>query len=135
MRRWAAQFFQAAEASQPGGIAHQFSQPPVIGMLIFNQTRGEHCAWTNTADNSRQFSCVSGAKFQMSIAVKFDEFNRCTQQASGFFRFSYSFSGCAMRSGFAARTNDKMHFASGMRFARDDAAAAKFDVVGMRSKG
>ena len=40
-----------------------------------------------------------------------------------------------MRSGFAARTNDKMHFASGMRFARDDAAAAKFDVVGMRAKG
>ena len=74
-------------------------------MLIFNQTRGKHCAWTNTADNSRQFSCVSGAKFQMGITVKFDEFNRCTQQASGFFRFSYSFSGCAMRSGFAGIEN------------------------------
>jgi hypothetical protein len=36
--RWVAQFFQAAEASQPGGIADKFAQTPVIGMLIFNQT-------------------------------------------------------------------------------------------------
>ena len=78
MRWWAAQFFQAAEASQPGGIADQFAQTPVIGMLIFNQTRGKHCAWTNASDNCRQLSCVSGAKFQMRITVKFDEFNCCT---------------------------------------------------------
>src|ERR1700746_1517735 len=135
MRWWAAQFFQAAEGSQPGGISHQFSQTPVIGMLIFNQTRGKHCAWTNAADNFRQFSCVNGAKFQTSITIKFDEFDRCTQQPSGFFRLSYSFFGCTVSSSFAARANHKMHFASGMCFARDDAAAAKFNVVGMRAKG
>ncbi len=134
MRWWAAQFFQAAEASQSGGIAHQFSQTPVIGMLIFNRTRGKHCAWTNAADNFRQFSRVSSAKLQMSIPVEFDEFNRCAQQLSGFFRFSYSLSGCAVSSSFTARTNDKMHLASGLRFAGDDAAAAKFNVVGVRAK-
>ena len=135
MGRWLGRFFQAAEASQPGCITHHFSQTPVIGMLIFNRTWGQHRAWTNTADNSRYLNGVSETEFQMGITVKFDEFNRCTQQASGFFRFSYSFSGCAMRSGFAARTNDKMHFASRMRFARDDAAAAKFNVVGMGAEG
>jgi hypothetical protein len=71
----------------------------------------------------------------MSITVKFDEFKRCAQQPSGFFRLSYSLSGRTVSSSFAARTNDKMRFASGMRFARDDAAAAKFNVVGMRAKG
>ena len=135
MRRWAAQFFQAAEASQPGGIAHQFSQTPVIGMLIFDQTWGEHRAWTNAADNFRQFNGVSGAKFQMSITVQFDEFNRRTEQSGGFFRFSDSLFGRTISSSFAARANDKMRFASGMCFARNDAAAAKFNVVGMRAKG
>src|ERR1700693_1570031 len=130
MRRWAAELLQAAEASQPGGIAHQFSQTPVIGMLIFNQSRGQHCAWTNAANNFRQLMCVSDAKFQMSIPVKFDEFDRCPQQSGGFFRFSDSFFGGTMGSGFAARANDKMHFASRMCFARDYSAATKFNVVG-----
>jgi hypothetical protein len=79
--------------------------------------------------------CVSGANFQTSITVKFDKFDRRTQQSGGFFRFSDSLFRGTVSSGFAARANDKMHFASGMRFARDHATAAKFNVVGMRAKG
>ena len=78
---------------------------------------------------------VSGAKFQMGITVKFDEFNRCAQKAAAFFASAIRCFGCAMRSSFAARANDKMRFASGASFVRDDAAAAKLDVVGMRAKG
>jgi hypothetical protein len=47
----------------------------------------------------------------MRITIQFDEFNGCTQQPSGLFGFSYSLSGRTMRSSFAARANDKVHFA------------------------
>src|SRR5271156_2540886 len=104
-------------------------------MLIVNQTRGQHSARTKTADNPRQFNCVNGAKFQLSITIELDEFNRCAQQSSGFFCLSYSLSGCAMSSSLTARTNDKMHFAPGTRFAGDDAAAPKFNIVGVCAKG
>ena len=104
-------------------------------MLIVDWTRGQHDVRTNTADSSRQLNRVRGAKFQLSITIKLDEFNRCTEQFSGFFGFSGSLSGCPMSSSLAARTNNKMHFAPGLRLAGDDAAAAKFNVVGMRAKG
>ena len=58
----------------------------MIGMLVFDQARREHDAGPHAADDARQFDGVSGADFQMRVAVQFDEFNRCAQQRGGFFR-------------------------------------------------
>jgi hypothetical protein len=129
------QFLQSAEAGQSSGIPHQFSQAPVIGMLIFHRSWGKHFGRTNPADNFCQPNRVNGSKLQMSITVKLDEFNRRAQQSSGFFGFSDPLFRGTVSASFTARTNDEVHFASGMRFARDHATAAEFDVVGMRTKG
>ena len=71
----------------------------------------------------------------MSITVQFDEFNRRPEQSGGFLCLGDSLFGRAVSAGFAARANHQMRLASGLRFAGDDAAAAKFDVVGMGAKG
>jgi len=71
----------------------------------------------------------------MSIAVQLDEFNRRTQQSSSFFGFGNALFGGTVSAGLTARTNDEMHFASGLRFTGDHATAAEFNVVGMRAKG
>ena len=63
-----------------------------------------------------EFDGVSGADFQMRIAVEFDKFNRGAEQRRGFFRFGDSLLRRAMSAGFAARTNDKMRLASGAGF-------------------
>ena len=104
-------------------------------MLVFDQTRREHDAGTNPPDDSRQFDGVSGANFQMRVAIQFDKFNRCAEKRGGFFRLGRPLFRRAVRSGFAARADDKMRLAPGACFAGDDAAAAEFDVVGMRAKG
>ena len=89
MRRQVAQFLDAAITGQPAGIAHQLSQPRMIGMLIFDQARREHDARPHAADDARQFDCVSRANFKMRIAVQFDEFNCCAQKRGGFFRLGH----------------------------------------------
>ena len=70
----------------------------------------------------------------MRIAVEFEEFDRRAQQGGGFFRLGSALFRRAMRTGFAAGTNDKMRLASGGGFAGNDPAATEFDVVGMRAK-
>ena len=88
----------------------------MIGMLVFDQTRREHDAGPHAPDDFCQFDGVSGANFQMRIAVQFDEFNRCAEQRGGFFCLGRALFGRAVRAGFAARTNDKMRFAAGTAF-------------------
>ena len=79
---------------------------------------------------------VGGADLQVRVAVEFDEFDRRTQQRGGSFRASpNALRGRAVSAGFAARADDEVRRAAGAGFARDHAAAAEFDVVGMRAKG
>ena len=78
---------------------------------------------------------MSRANFQMCVAIKFEKFNRGPEQRGGFFCLGGPLFRCAVGAGFATRANDEMRFAPGLGFARDNAAAAEFDVVGMRAKG
>ena len=89
----------------------------------------------HAADDARQFDGVGGANFKMRITVQFDKLNRCAEKCGGFFCLGNALCGRAMSPGFTARANDKMRRATGEGFFRDDAAASKFDVVGMRAEG
>ena len=111
------QFFQTAISRQSGGVTHQSSQTPRDRDADFQPDSAPARVPGRTRRiDSCQFDRMSGANFQMRIAVKFDEFNGCAQQPGGFFRFSDALFGRAVRSGFAARANDKMRFASGASF-------------------
>jgi len=133
--RRSSQFLQATETSKPRGISHNSSQLGVVGVLILNQTWRKHDAWSHTAQNASQFDGVSGADFEVSITIEFNEFNRCTEKRCGFFCLGHSLLGRAVSSGFAARTNDKIRRASGASLPRNHTAATEFDVIGMRAEG
>ncbi len=103
-------------------------------MLVFHQTRREHRAWAHPPQDSSQLDCMSGANFQACVAIQLDKFDGRAQQRRGFFGFGGALFGRAVGSGFAARGDDQMRFASGASLARDNAAAAEFDVVRVRPK-
>ena len=69
------------------------------------------------------------------IAVEFDEFDRRAQERRRLFGLGGSLRRRAVGRRFAARTDDEVSLPAGPRFLRDDAAAAEFDVVGVRAKG
>ena len=104
-------------------------------MLVFHQARRQHDAGPDAPDDPRQFDGVSGADFQVRVAVEFEKFDRGAQQRGGFFGLGGALLRRAVAAGFAARADDKMRLASGPGFLRDHAAAAEFDVVGMRAEG
>ena len=87
------------------------------------------------ADQAGKLDGVGGAHFQMRVAVQLDEFKGSAEEGGGFFRLGRPLRGRAARAGFAARAEDKMGGPAGAGLAGDDAAAGKFDVVGMRAKG
>ena len=74
----------------------------MVGMLIFHHARREHCTWTDTADNFRQFDGVGGADFQMRVTIEFDELNRRAKNFRRRFRLGRPLFGRAVRARFAA---------------------------------
>ncbi len=78
--RWhTTQFLHAAVTGEPAGVAHQLSEPRMIGMLVFDQARRQHDAGPHAPNDAGQFDGVGGADFEMRIAVQFDKFNRCAE--------------------------------------------------------
>ena len=64
MARPAAQFFHTAVAGKSGGVPHQLREPPMVGMLVFDQAGREHKRRPHFANNSRQLDGVSRADFR-----------------------------------------------------------------------
>src|ERR1017187_5752786 len=107
----------------------------MVRVLVFNQTWRKHDARSHAAKDASQFDGVSGADFEVGIAIEFDEFNRRAEERGGFFCLGHSWVGRAVSSGFAARANDKVRRASGASLPRNHPAAREFNVVGMCAEG
>ena len=104
-------------------------------MLVFNQARRKHDSRLCTADDACQFDCVGGANFKMRISVQFHKLNRCAEERGGIFCLGNALRRRAVSPCFTVRANDKMRRATGMGFFRNDTAASKLNVVGMRAEG
>ena len=96
----AAQFLDSAVTGEPGGVAHHASQPRMVRVLIFNQTRGEHDAGPDAPDEPGQLDDVSCANFKVGIATEFAELDGRAQNRRRAFCLGDSLSGRAVRGGF-----------------------------------
>lgn len=102
VRRPFTQFDQATEARETGGIPHQLPQPPVVGVLVFDEGRCEHEARRKSPNQARQFQGVSRADLKMRIAVQFREFERSAQSSGRHFGLGRALGRRAVRAGLAA---------------------------------
>ncbi len=71
----------------------------------------------------------------MRVAFEFKKLDRRAQKPGRLRGFGGPLFGRAVSPGFAARTDGQVRLATGAGLARDHAAAAEFDVVGMRAEG
>ena len=65
------QFLDAAVTGEPAGVAHELSQPWMIGVLVLHQARREDNARPNPPDDTCQFDGVGQANFKVRITVGF----------------------------------------------------------------
>jgi hypothetical protein len=107
----------------------------VIGVLVLLYGGREHDGWFDAPDDGGEFAGVGGTDFEMGVAVELDELNGGTENFCGVLGFFSAFGRRSIGASFAARANDEMDWASGLRFAGDDAAAAELDVVGVGAEG
>ena len=134
VRSEVSEFIQSSVTGEPGGVAHEFPQPPMIGVLILDEAGCEDKARLEAPDRTSQFDGVCGFDFEMGIAVEINELDGCTQQGRGFFRLGHPLIRRAMRSGLTAGADDEVNVPAIARFLRDDSAAGEFDVVRMRAE-
>ena len=135
VRGGAAQLGHTAVARQPRGVAHQFAEAGVIGMLIVHKRRGKHDARPHAPQDAGELDGMGSADFEMGIAVEFDEFDRGAEQGRGASGFDVRLLGRAVAARFAARADDEMGGPAGARFVGDHAAAPELDVVRVGAEG
>ena len=135
MRRGIAQLLQAAVTREPGRVADQAAEAGMVRVLVLDEARRQHDGRPDPPEDARQLDRVGGADFQMGIAVEFEELERRTEQRGGPLGLERPLGGRAVRRRLAARADDQVRRPAGAGLPRDDAAAAEFDVVGVRAEG
>src|SRR4051812_37557308 len=91
MRRAPAQFTNSAVSRQARSVPRQFAEPPVIGMLVFDDGWSQNDSRTLATNDVGEFDRVRGAKLQMRVAIELDEFAACSQQCRRLLRFGGAF--------------------------------------------
>ena len=127
-------FPDSAVTRQPAGVAHEPSEPRMVGMLVFHEAWREHNAGPQASNDACQLDRMSGANFKVRVTIQFDKFKRSAQEPGRPICLEHPLSRCAVGPGFAARTDDKVSGATSAGFLRNDAPATEFDIIGMRGK-
>ena len=128
------QFLQPAITGEAGGIAHQPAQPAVVGVLVFHHRRRQDHGRLSSAQDAREENGMRGARLQMGVAVKLEEFHGGAQECRRFLGLGGPLGRGAPGSRLSPGADDKMGGPAALGFPGDYAPAAKLDVVGMGAK-
>ena len=118
-------------ARQAGGVAHDPPEPRVIRMLVFQETRRQDDARPQPPDDFGKLQGVLHALLQERIPVQDHELQGRPKDRGGFPGLERPLPGRAVRRRLPPGTDNQMRGTPRLRFACDDASAAKFNVVGM----
>src|SRR3954470_5680487 len=106
----------------------------MIRVLVLHDCGRKNDLWTKSSNDASKGQGVLQLHLEMHIAAQIEKFHARTQKRRCLFRFLRSLLRRAVSGRFSTRTNYKVRCSTCLRFARNDTAATKLDIIGVCTK-